>query len=183
MGKNTVARIRLVSLMSACLGSVLFLASCSAGQGKGLVACWSFDEGKGNQLLDTSGHGNHGEIHGTKWAKGRVGGGLLFDGVDDYVVVPKSASLNSISKEITLMCWIKTPLTGRYSIIERWPCDDLNQRCLELDEDSEVKCVNFALFPTRVPTEWLWHKRPESIPAGKWDFGVAFFLQLSAKLV
>ncbi|MCK4624222.1 MAG: carboxypeptidase regulatory-like domain-containing protein [Phycisphaerae bacterium] len=166
MKKNTVANMKMVSLLSVCLGSVLFLTSCSDGDSQGLVAHWKFDEGKGDRLLDTSGHGNHGTIHGATWAKGRVGGGLQFDGVDDYVKVPKSASLNSITKEITLMCWIKTPLTGRHSIIERWPCDDSNQRCLELDVDSEGKCVHFALSPIGVVGTW--HKRPETIQADKW---------------
>ena len=161
--------------LSVLLFLVLLMASCSSREKDELVAHWKFDEGKGDRLLDASGHDSHGRIHEATWTKGRIGGGLRFDGADDYVDVSNSASLNSISKEITLMCWIKTLLTGRHSIIERWPCDDSNQRCLELDVDSEGKCVHFALFPTGVPTEWLWHKRPESIPAGKWDFGIAFF--------
>ncbi|MCK4624992.1 MAG: carboxypeptidase regulatory-like domain-containing protein, partial [Phycisphaerae bacterium] len=173
MEKNTVARIRLVSLLSACFGSVLFLASCSAGQGKGLVACWKFEEGKGDKLLDSSGHGNHGTIHGAMWTKGRVGGGLRFDGVDDYVTVPKSTSLNSISKEITLTCWIKTPLAGRYTILERWPCDHSNQRCLALDADSEGKLVHFALSPTGVTGTW--HSFTDIIPVNKWVHIAATF--------
>ena len=166
MKKNTFAKIRPVSLLSVCLGSVLILTSCSAGQNKGLIACWKFDEATGDKLLDTSGNGNHGVIHGARWTKGRVGTGLRFDGVDDYVEVPKSASLNSISKEITLMCWIKTPLTGRYSILERWPCDNSNQRCLELHVDSEGKLVRFALSSVGAPGTW--HKRPDAIQADKW---------------
>ncbi|MCK4626066.1 MAG: carboxypeptidase regulatory-like domain-containing protein, partial [Phycisphaerae bacterium] len=122
--------------------------------------------GKGDRLLDTSGHGNHGTIHGAEWVKGRVGGGLRFDGVDDYVTVPKSAALNSINKEITLMCRIKTPLSGRYSILERWPCDNTSQRCLELDVDSEGKIVHFALSPTG--TGGTWCKSSKTVPADKW---------------
>ncbi|MCK4623801.1 MAG: heparinase II/III family protein [Phycisphaerae bacterium] len=157
----------LISWLSVIAFSALLMASCSPREKQGLVACWRFEEGKGDRLLDTSGRGNHGTIRGATWAKGRVGGGLKFDGVDDYVVVPKSASLNSITKEITLMCWIKTPLTGRYTILERWLCEDESlQRCLELDVDSEGKCVHFALSPTGDPGTW--HSYSEAIPANKW---------------
>lgn len=166
--------MRLFPLLLACLISVLFPTLSSAGESKGLIACWKFDEGKGDRLLDDSGYGNHGTIHGATWTKGIVGGGLLFDGVDDYVKVPKSASLNSIDKEITLMCWIKTPMTGRHSIIERWPCGmDARQRCLELDVDSEEKAVHFALSPTGMPGTW--HKFPQIIPADNWVHIAATF--------
>ena len=117
---------------SVLLFLALLIASCSPREKDGLVAFWRFDEGKGDRLLDASGNDNHGRIQGANWVEGRVGGGLRFDGADDYVDVSKSASLDSISKEITLMCWIKTPHTGRHSIIERWPCGmDSRQRCLE----------------------------------------------------
>ncbi|MCK4623902.1 MAG: heparinase II/III family protein [Phycisphaerae bacterium] len=155
-----------VLLLAVLIFSALLVASCSPREKEGLIACWRFDEGKGDRLLDASGNDNHGRIHGATWTDGRFGGGLRFDGVDDYVQVPRSASLNSISKEITLMCWIKSPLAGRYTILERWPCGRSNQRCLELDVDSEGKCVNFALSPDGTPG--MWHKRPASIPAGRW---------------
>ncbi len=163
----TTRNVAVLSL-SALLFSALLIASCSPREREGLIACWKFEEGKGAKLLDSSGHCNHGTIHGATWVEGRVGTGLRFDGVDDYVQVPKSASLNSISKEITLMCWIRSPLTDRYTILERWLCSGSyrRQRCLELDVDSEGKCVNFALSPDGA--SGMWHKRRESIPAGRW---------------
>ena len=160
--------------LSVLIFSALLMASCSPRDKQGLVAHWKFDEGQGGKLIDTSGNGNHGTIHGAAWVTGRVGGGLRFDGVDDYVVIPKSASLNSISKEITLMCWIKTPLTGRHSILERWPCgQSSNQRCLELDVDSEEKQVHFALSPTGVTGTW--HRFTNAIPVNKWVHIAATF--------
>ncbi|MCK4624993.1 MAG: hypothetical protein KAV00_06770, partial [Phycisphaerae bacterium] len=137
----TTRNVTVLSL-SVLLFSALLIASCSPRDSQGLIACWKFDEAKGDRLLDTSGNGNHGTIHGATWTKGRVGGGLRFDGVDDYVEVPKSASLNSANEEVTLMCWIKTPLAGRYSILERWLYDHedgANERCLVLNVGSEKK--------------------------------------------
>ncbi|MCK4626068.1 MAG: LamG domain-containing protein, partial [Phycisphaerae bacterium] len=166
MKKNAPKNITPASLSAICFLTALLACSCSATSREGLVACWKFDEGKGNRLLDTSGNGNHGTIHGATWTKGRVGGGLRFDGVDDYVEVLKSASLNGPKKEITLMCWIKILPTGRYTILERWPYGPGQQRCLELDVDTDAKCVQFALSPDGGIAKW--HKRPWLIQADVW---------------
>jgi len=50
-----------------------------------LVGYWSFDEGEGTVAHDSSGHGNHGTIHGTTWVAGVSGAALSFDGTTDYV--------------------------------------------------------------------------------------------------
>ncbi|MCK4626869.1 MAG: heparinase II/III family protein, partial [Phycisphaerae bacterium] len=161
----TTRNVTVLSL-SVLLFSALLIASCSDGDSQGLVACWKFDEGKGNRLLDTSGNGNHGTIHGATWTKGRVGGGLRFDGVDDYVEVLKSASLNGPKKEITLMCWIKIPPTGKHTILERWPYGQGQQRCLQLDVDTDRKRIHFVLSPHGDIANW--HRRPWLIQADVW---------------
>jgi hypothetical protein len=56
-------------------------------------------------LEDTSGNGNNGSIVGAMWASGKFGGGLQFDGADDYVDVGTDASLD-ITGEITLSVWV-----------------------------------------------------------------------------
>jgi len=44
----------------------------------GLVGWWTFDEGKGNTVADSSGHGNDGKVFGvTSWVDGYVGKGAL----------------------------------------------------------------------------------------------------------
>lgn len=55
----------------------------------GLVSLYIFDEGTGTVVNDFSGNGNNGIIvNGAGWTTGKKGGGLSFDGVDDYVSVP-----------------------------------------------------------------------------------------------
>ncbi len=78
-------------------------------QAQGLVLYLPFDEGSGTIAKDYSGNGNDGTlcngatcgVQGPTWTTGKVGGALSFDGVDDYVIVPDSASLN-ITNAITL---------------------------------------------------------------------------------
>jgi hypothetical protein len=70
----------------------------------GLVGAWKFDEGSGNIAYDSSGNNNHGTIYGATWVDGKFGKALQFDGIDDYVEVLDSPSLNPTSITITL--WV-----------------------------------------------------------------------------
>jgi len=72
---------------------------------EGLAACWRFDEGKGTTARDSSGNGNRGAIHGAEWTVGKSGNALKFDGVDDYVEVSHSRSLN-VRNAITIEAWV-----------------------------------------------------------------------------
>ena len=54
---------------------------------------------------DNSGNDNHGEIQGAKWAKGKVGSALKFNGSTDRVVIPDSDSLYA-KKAWTITSWI-----------------------------------------------------------------------------
>jgi hypothetical protein len=54
-----------------------------------LVGHWTFDENMGTTAYDSSVFGNTGTINEARWVEGKYGSGLNFDGVDDYVVIPK----------------------------------------------------------------------------------------------
>ena len=70
--------------------------NASAPTTTGLVASYSFDQGRGLILRDDSGHGHDGTLPGdaTWTADGRNGAALWFDGVDDMVVIPNDETLN-----------------------------------------------------------------------------------------
>jgi hypothetical protein len=72
---------------------------------KNLVAYWHFDEGRGNIIHDVSGNNNSGIIHGADWVKGVSQSALKFDGVDNYIEIPHSPSLN-LTTSITIEVWI-----------------------------------------------------------------------------
>lgn len=73
----------------------------------GLVGAYSFDTGWGASVSDDSGNGNVGRISGATWTtRGRYGSALSFDGVDDRVRVPASASLD-LESALTLSAWVR----------------------------------------------------------------------------
>lgn len=80
----------------------------------GLVVHLKFDEGAGTVASDSSGTGNHGQLldgppcpGGPTWVAGKIGGALGFDGCDDGVRVPYSASWNAGFTQYTVAFWVK----------------------------------------------------------------------------
>ena len=72
----------------------------------GLVAAYSFDEGSGSTVADSSGNGNTGTISGATWtAAGKYGSALSFNGTSARITVPNSASLQ-LSSGMTLEAWV-----------------------------------------------------------------------------
>ncbi|MEM3616896.1 MAG: LamG-like jellyroll fold domain-containing protein [Candidatus Bathyarchaeia archaeon] len=71
-----------------------------------LVGYWSFNEGSGAIVRDGSGNSNHGVLNnGPVWVDGRFGKALSFDGVDDYVRIEPSSSLD-VTSQITVEAWV-----------------------------------------------------------------------------
>ena len=84
-----------------------------AAPANGLVAAFGFEEGSGTTASDASGRGNHGVASGAAWtATGRHGGALSFDGVDDWLTVADSSSLD-LSTAMTLEAWVNPDAISR----------------------------------------------------------------------
>jgi hypothetical protein len=65
------------------------------------------DEGTGFQAFDSSGNGNTGQLNGgPTWITGKVGGGLSFDGINDFVDC--GVSDFGISSAVSVFCWVRT---------------------------------------------------------------------------
>lgn len=81
------------------------IARVGTSPAAGLVGAYAFDRGSGTVAADASGNGNAGAIAGATWARrGRFGGALRFDGDDDMVRIPASASLD-LRRAMTLSAW------------------------------------------------------------------------------
>src|SRR3990167_3857563 len=82
----------------------------------GLHAWYKFDEGSGTVAVDASVGGNNGTINGATWTAGKNGGGLGFDGRNDYVQASESPSLNISGNAITLSTWVNYRDTNKHQI-------------------------------------------------------------------
>jgi hypothetical protein len=71
-----------------------------------LVGYWKFEEDTGTTAHDSSGKNNHGIIYGTTWTDGKLGKGLNFTKLSDYVEVNDSPSLD-LTDHLTITAWIK----------------------------------------------------------------------------
>jgi len=75
---------------------------------RGLVGHWKFDDGSGKSAADSSGQDNHGKVEGrAKWAKGKLGGALYFNGNDSRVAFPCKDH-----KVFAFTAWFKADSTG-----------------------------------------------------------------------
>ncbi|MFA5292967.1 MAG: LamG-like jellyroll fold domain-containing protein [Phycisphaerae bacterium] len=75
----------------------------------GLAGYWKFDETSGITAVDSSGNGNNGTLISMSspscWITGQIGGGLNYDGWNDYVNCGNGASLD-ITGDITIALWL-----------------------------------------------------------------------------
>jgi hypothetical protein len=71
----------------------------------GLVGYWSFDEATGTTAADGSGLGNTGTLNGPVHTTGKLGNGLRFDGVNDWVTVADADPLD-LTTQMTLEAWV-----------------------------------------------------------------------------
>jgi hypothetical protein len=108
----------LALLVSVCLVSLVAKTAAAAPTRRDpdLRGAWFFDEGTGDIAGDRSMYGNDRTIEGATWTKGRVGTGLFFDGVNDRVRVPRSASLEP--EHVSLSLWFRTSTpSGSYRVL------------------------------------------------------------------
>ena len=87
----------------------------------GLVAAYEFN-GNAN---DSSGNGNHGTVSGATLTTNRFGNvnsAYGFDGFDDFIDVPTSASIELESGDLTISMWVQIvgPDTQSYDLIEKF---------------------------------------------------------------
>jgi hypothetical protein len=78
----------------------------------GLVAAYGFEETTGTSVTDASGNGQAGTINGpTRSATGRFGRALSFDGVNDWVTVADSNTLD-LTTAVTMSAWVNPVAVG-----------------------------------------------------------------------
>ena len=129
----------------------------------GLVAAFGFEEGSGSSVADASGRGNGGSVSGASWSTaGKFGKALSFDGVNDWVTVADSASLDLSSSAMTLEAWVRP--TG---VARSW------QTVLMKEAPSTFAYSLYATGSDGASANGWWRDRqveaPSSLAAGVWS--------------
>jgi concanavalin A-like lectin/glucanase superfamily protein len=93
----------LLAVLAVLAGA--FPAAASAATNPG--AFWHLDEATGTVAADSSGNANHGTIDGAARIGGRFRNALRFDGVDDKVLIARSATLEPSA--VTVEGWVRSP--------------------------------------------------------------------------
>ena len=74
------------AVIAITLGFAMLTTSYAEFDEKDIAGMWTFEEGKGKVVKDLSDNGTDGEFVGDlKWAEGKFGGGLEFNGQDTWV--------------------------------------------------------------------------------------------------
>lgn len=153
----------LVSLVALVI--VILVNSTYAIDLRSAVGIWLFDGGKGDTAKDSSGNGNSGTlINGPKWVDGKFGDALQFDGVDDYVEVSASKSLEMGKSDLTLSFWFKTKNSKHQRPLTKGAVDTAREGYASFMRDN-VLCAqlsNVKRLSFRV--SFLWSGLPLSHP-------------------
>lgn len=100
------------------------------GPSDGLVLCLDTANkrsypGSGTSWFDLSGNGNHGTLTNGPTLNTGLGGGMSFDGVNDYVNILDSSVLNFGINNFTVTAWVRTTDTNRRTVCSKYDYDGL----------------------------------------------------------
>ena len=127
----------------------------------GMVSWWGGD----NNALDMVG-GNHGTLMGgATYASGMVGEAFSFDGVNDYVEIPHSASLN-LTSGLTLDTWFKANTAGDGTLFSKSDSngsESVTSYALAINPDGSFNMVLYGTYPAD-----NWVTAPGLFTIGQW---------------
>lgn len=85
----------------------------------GLAGHWRLDEVNGTTGADSSPNGNNGTLpNGGAWVTGRLAGGLVLDGANNFARIPHTASLQ-LTQAVTLSAWVRPDRHGGWQSVVR----------------------------------------------------------------
>jgi hypothetical protein len=118
-GSHSLTAVARDAAGNTAFSSAITVIAADSGTPTALVGEWRFNEGSGTTASDSSGNGHAGSlIGGPTWTSGGIGYALSFDGVNDYVQVAHSTSLNAYP--LTIAFWMKTGTTGTNGIVNKY---------------------------------------------------------------
>jgi hypothetical protein len=96
-----------VLLFSTLVLIVTFASFSYAIKEENVIGMWLLEDGKGNEVLDSSGNGNNGKVlGGLKWGKGKFGSSIDFVGGDSVEISNQDAFVFDDNKSFSVVTWI-----------------------------------------------------------------------------
>ncbi len=92
----------------------------SFSQELGLVAYWSFDEGKGIIAYDYSGNENNAQLKGVEWVKGVSGSALYLDGKGSAICGGGLELCFAFSNDYSIEAWVKHSSKTPQIYLSKW---------------------------------------------------------------
>ncbi|OYT52580.1 MAG: hypothetical protein B6U72_07655 [Candidatus Altiarchaeales archaeon ex4484_2] len=175
LGDNFIGSLDEVRIHRRALNESEILDSYSSYQGSSLAALYYLDEGEGSVALDYSGNGNNGSIHGASWGEGFSESGLFFDGVDDYVEVSDSHTLDFLDA-VTVEAWVNPNQSQN-----QWPMifhKGVSGERILLRLDQSTLKASFIIWVNGIGKS-LSSNTP--LPAGRWSHLAASFNKSSGE--
>lgn len=106
----------------------------------GLIAHWKLDETSGTSAADSSGNSNTGTLTNSPiWTNGIIAGALNFNGTNQTVRIPNSASLTALNT-FTVCCWVNPTQTNLTSgvVSKRNGTGGYNEWIIQLNSIGQV---------------------------------------------
>ncbi len=122
----------------------IILGGFGSGVGRGadpsLVGWWKLDDGAGTVAADSSGRSVDGELSGDpEWmAQAIYGGGLMFDGTDDYIFIDGGFQL----AEYTMTVWFRVDSAGQRDILSAYAVGVQHGILLELQAAGTLRFLH-----------------------------------------
>jgi parallel beta-helix repeat protein len=163
--KKTLIHPMIILIIAAIITGPGMLIPEHSSAADGEVSWWKLDENVGTMAGD-SWDANHGTVYGATWTAGKLGGALEFDGVDDYVEVTDSLSLNP--DHITVEAWVYPSGLGDQTypaVVKKAGESDSQDHGYALEIDPSDMGTYFGVFVSDV-----WVLSPDVvIPADSWS--------------
>lgn len=122
-------------------------------------------------VKDASSHSNDASVSSATWtSSGHIGGAYSFDGVNDYLEIDHSTSLN-MTDNITVMAWVKTDNEGyvivkdvgstttNYEVFDGWESNSISSNWTVVTNDATYSSVDVQASGCSSPyagTYYLW---------------------------
>jgi chitodextrinase len=139
-----------------------------SGAETGLVGYWKFNDYIDKPALDSTAYHNDAAIYGAvKIGTDTVYGSMAFDGVDDFVKIPDSTSLNIIGSELTIESWIQV---SEYpsSTTSTYPMAFINKESQYEIGISSTGEIGAAIDTASGSTSWVWIGSGYTLPLDTW---------------